>query len=135
MLHDDLAFMGPVVWLLATNGRGATRVDSEFKVKDRVLDAGFVEAVPMTLNDSDDRSFDNRVMIPAVVNVSFGVTHGERLGWMAECLAVLLKFEDVVVDIITVIKRNITVKRFGTPNLGGDVDSKVAGRRGQRSRR
>jgi hypothetical protein len=34
VLHDDLAFVGTTVRLLATNGRRAASVDGEFKVED-----------------------------------------------------------------------------------------------------
>jgi hypothetical protein len=54
VLHDDLAFLGNIVRLLATNGRRAASVDSKFKVEDRFLDAGFVKAVPVAFDDGND---------------------------------------------------------------------------------
>jgi hypothetical protein len=50
---------------------------------------------------------------------------------VAKSLAVLLEFEDVAVDVIAIIQsqRYVTVDRFGSPNLGRDVDNEVASKR------
>ena len=62
------------------------------------------------------------------------VLDGERHRWMAECLTVLLKFKYIFVNIATVVQGNVTVNRFRSPDLGGNVDHKVVGGRQRRRR-
>jgi hypothetical protein len=54
--------------------------------------------------------------------------NGEGLGWVAECFAILLEFEDLFVNVVAVIKRDVPVNRFGTPYLGRNSNDKVASR-------
>jgi hypothetical protein len=52
--HDDLAFVGPIMGLLAADRRRGTGIDGKFEIQDRKLDTGAVEAIPMGFNDVDD---------------------------------------------------------------------------------
>ena len=102
VLHDNVAFMRPVAWFLAANGRRATSVDGEFEVEDGFLHTSFVKAVPVALDDGNDRSFDDRVGIGAdykillelgkitvtipTENIGFVAADGKGLSWVDKML-------------------------------------------------
>ena len=151
MLHDNVAFMRPVAWFLAANRRRATSVDGKFKVEDGFLHTSFVKAVPVALDDGNDRSFDDRIGIGAdykillelgkvmvtipTLNISFVAADGKGLRWVTKSFTVLLELENIVIDIVAVVKWNVLIDGFGAPNLGWNVDNKVAsGRSGRRQR-
>ncbi len=46
---------------------------------------------------------------------------------MTDGVAVLLKLEDALVDIVAVVDRNATVDRLGAPHLGRDVNGEGTG--------
>jgi hypothetical protein len=152
VLHDNFAFVRTAAGFLAANGRRATSVDGEFKVEDGFLHTSFVEAVPVALDDcNDDRSFEDRIGIGAdykillelrevtvaipTLNVSCVTAYGKGLSWATKGFTVLLELENIVIDIVAVVKRNVLIDGFGAPNLGWNVDNKVAsGRSGRRQR-
>ena len=41
----------------------------------------------------------------------------------------MLEFKDVAVDVVAIIQGYVTVNRFGSPNLGRDIDNEVASKR------
>jgi hypothetical protein len=51
---------------------------------------------------------------------------------VANGVAELLKFENAVVDVVTVIHRNVAIDGLGAPNFGRDLDDKSTRRRGGR---
>jgi hypothetical protein len=142
MLHDNFAFMRPIAGLPARNGGKSTSVDGEFEVEDSFLDTSFVKAIPIALDDADDRSFDNRIGVGAnykmilelgeatvsipMMNIGLLAADGERLSWMTEWFTILLEFENIVINVVAVVKWNVLIDRFGAPNLGWNVDNEVA---------
>jgi hypothetical protein len=146
VLHDNFAFVRPVAGFLAADRRRATSVDGEFEVEDGFLHTSFVEAVPVALDDGNDRSFDDRICIGAdykillelsevtvaipMLNISCVTAYGKGLSWVTKGFTVLLELENIVVDIVAVVKRNVLIDGFGAPNLGWNVDNKVASGRG-----
>ena len=62
--------------------------------------------------------------------MNVGAVKNERLGRVAEGLAILFEFEDIVVNIIAVIEGHVAVDRLGSPDLGWYVNDKGAGKRG-----
>jgi hypothetical protein len=58
VFHNNLALVRPITWLLAADGRGAASIDRKFKMKNRLLHAGFVEAIPVIFDNADNGSFD-----------------------------------------------------------------------------
>jgi hypothetical protein len=143
MFHNNLALMRSITWLLATDGRGAASIDRKFKVKDRLLHAGFVETIPVLFNNAGDGSFDGRVHVDtdnevllefgevpsAIPKMNVVSLNNEWFRRVAEGLAVLLEFKNVAVDVVAIIQRYVTVDRFGSPNLGRDIDNEVASNR------
>jgi hypothetical protein len=49
---------------------------------------------------------------------------------VAESLAMLLEFKDVAINVVAIIQGYVTVNRFGSPNLGRDINNEVASKRG-----
>lgn len=135
--------MRPITWLLATDRRGAASIDRKFKMKNRLLHAGFVEAIPVIFDNADNGSFDSRVHVDTDNEVLFKFDEvssaipkmdvvsldNEWFRRVAKSLAVLLEFENVAVNVIAIIQRYVTVDRFGSPDLGGNVDNKIASKR------
>jgi hypothetical protein len=96
----------------------------------------------VAFDNGDDRGFHCRVGIgigigtdillklskvaAPIPDVNVIALNAEGLGLMAERFAMLLKFKHVVVDVVAVIKRDVTVNRFGTPCLGRHSNDKVA---------
>ena len=143
VFHNNLALMRSVTWLLATDGRRAAGVDRKFKVKNRLLHAGFVETIPVIFNNAGDGSLNGRVHVDtdnevlfkfdevpsAIPKMNVVSLNNEWFRRVAEGLAVLLKFKDVAVDVVAIIQGYVTVNRFGSPNLGRDIDNEVASKR------
>ena len=48
----------------------------------------------------------------------------EWCGGVTDGVPVLFELQGSVVNVITVIQRNVTVRRFGVPDLGWHIDSK-----------
>jgi hypothetical protein len=61
VLHDNLTLVRPMMGLLAADWSGTTRVDAEFEMEDRKLNAGRTEAVPMGFDDGGDGRAGGRV--------------------------------------------------------------------------
>jgi hypothetical protein len=141
VLHDDLAFVGPVVWFLAACRRRAASVDGELKMEDGKLDAGGVEAVPMRLDDRDDGSADSGVdgrpdnktlgefsdIAVVVPQVEVGARVGKWCRRMADSTTVLFKNEHALVDVVTVIHGDALIVRLGAPKFGRDSNDERAG--------
>lgn len=53
---------------------------------------------------------------------------------MADRFAVLFELEDTVVDIITIVHRNVTIDGFRTPYFRWHIDDKSTGSRASRER-
>ena len=160
LLDDDLAFMGPIMWLLAADGRGGAGVNCEFEVQDRKLDAGAMEAVPVRLDDVDNGSAnfwgdvdaDDKVLgkfrevtlaLPDMLDIGADVDEGFRR--VVDDFAELFKLKDALIDVVGVIHGNILVNGLGSPNLrqyfdfestggdSGDGRRSLGNERGQRS--
>ena len=141
MLGNDNTFVGPVVWFPAADRGGGTGIEGEFEVQDGFLDASRVEAVPMGLNDgsnggtsgrvgvgADDKVLDELGIVAGMVpEMDIGTDVFERCRRMADSVAILLEQEDVFVDVVAVIDWDVTIDRFGSPDLGWNVDLKGAG--------
>lgn len=130
--------------LLTADRWRSTGVNSKFEVKNRELDAGTVETIPMGFNDVDNGGAGGKINIKTddkvlvkfrlvaralpLVNVGANVDEGFRR--VADGAAELLKLENTLIDVVTVVHRNVTVNGLGTPNLGWDFDDKDLSRWG-----
>jgi hypothetical protein len=147
--HDDLALMRAIPRLLAADRRRSTSIDGEFKIQNGKLDASAIKAVPVRFNDINNGSANCRVDVGTNIEVlgkfgkvtltipemNIGTDVGEGLRWMANGFAILFKLEDALVDIVTVVDRNVTVDRLGAPYLGRDVNGEGTGSRAGRRKR
>jgi hypothetical protein len=136
--------MRPITWLLAADGRGAASVDCKFKMKNRLLHPGFVEAIPVVFDNAGNGSFYGRVHVDtdneilfkfdevssAIPKMNVVSLNNEWFRRVAEGLAVLLEFKNVAVDVVAIIQGYVTVNRFGSPNFGRNIDNESASKRG-----
>jgi hypothetical protein len=146
MLHDDFAFVGPVVRLLAADGGGAAGVNTEFEVEDGKTDTGGIKAVPVGADDVDDGIADRGVggrrddkilvefggvalEVPEV-NVSTGVRKWNKR--FADGTTIALEEENRIVLVVAVIEGYVAIDGFGAPDFRGNVNDEE---RRERSRR
>jgi hypothetical protein len=113
-------------------------------MKDRFHNTGRVKAVPIRLDDGDNASTDGRVNIRtnkeilfelgkvtlAIPEMDVRASVGEGSGGMADGFARTFKKEYTLVNVVTVVHRNIVIGRFGSPQLRRDINDKgMSGRK------
>jgi hypothetical protein len=113
-------------------------------MKDRFHDTGRVKTIPIRLDDGDNASTDGRVGIRindeilfefrkvtlAIPDMDVRASVGEGSGGMADGFAVTFKKEYTLVNVIAVVHRDVTIGRFGSPQLGRNINDKgISGRK------
>ena len=136
--HNDLAFMGPITRLPAANWWQPTSINSEFEMKDGFHDVSRIKAIPIGLNDGDNVGTYSRIGISTDNEILFKfreVMLAIPEMDVADCFAVTFKKEHTLIDVVTVLHRDVAIKRFGSPQLrrnGNDKDR--GGRKNRRDR-
>jgi hypothetical protein len=118
---------------LACNNKrvGIRGVDGEFKSEDRDTNASFVEHIPVFLDHHLNLSTSFEVngsakpkVLPelwvvaiCIPKVYISASRGKSHGFPSNRIAILGQYEDVVVNVVAVIKRHILVFWFWPPNL------------------
>jgi hypothetical protein len=135
--------MRAVPRFLAADRRKGTSIDGKFEVQDGKLDTCTVKAVPVGLDDVDNGGTNCRVDVRADIEVlgkfrkvtltvpemNVGTDVDEGFRWVTDGSAVLLKLEDALVEIVTVVDRNVAIDRLGAPYLGRNFDGEGTGSR------
>jgi hypothetical protein len=136
LFENNLGFVGPITRFATADGLGATSVDSEFEPKDGFANAGFVKDVPVLLDHhfnattggevdmvaNADMLLKFRSITSGIPEVNIGASRLESGRKTTDRIAVLSEDEQIVVDVVTVIQRNITVGWFRPPDLGRDIN-------------
>ncbi len=139
MVHHDLRFVNAVVGLTAADGLGTAGIDAKFESADGFHDAGFVEAVPVFLDEhlNATTGVGRDVGADTEVLVKFGGISGvvpksevvarrqdEAGGGAAKRRAVLFKNKDGINVVIVVLPGgDVSDGRFGPPDFGGDLNN------------
>ena len=144
--HNDLAFMGPITRLPAADWWRPASINSEFEMKDGFHDASRIKAIPIGLNDGDNASTDSRIGIStdneilvkfrkvtlAIPEMDVRASFGEGNGRVADGFAVTFKNEHTLINVVTVLHRDIAIKRFRSPKLRRNENDIDRGRRKNR---
>jgi len=136
LFKDDPGFVGPIARLATANRLRAACVNGKFKPEDRFANTSFVEDIPIflyhhfyfTTGGESNVSTDANVLVKfgcvsgAIPEVKVGASRGNSSRDAANRIAVLGEDEEIVVDVVAIIERDITISRLGSPDLGRNVD-------------
>jgi hypothetical protein len=141
LFENNFGFVGPITRFATADGLGTASIDSEFEPKDGFANAGFVEDVPVLLDHHFDATTNGEVDMVAdadmlfklgsissgIPKVNIGASRLEGGRKTTDRIAILGEDEQIVVDIVAVIQRNISVGWFGPPDLGRNINHEGLG--------
>ena len=138
LLHDDFALMGPVVGLRAADRLAFAGVKTELVAKDALDDTGFVESIPMALDDHGELAFcfelhvgANTKVFVELIGVSACVPHAHVIargevaedgGGLREGCPMTCEEQDAVIEVKVDVIGLVSVFGLGAPELGRHFD-------------
>jgi hypothetical protein len=136
LFEYDGRFMGSVAWLFATDWLGAAGIDTKFEPEDGLANARFVEHIPIFLHQKLDFATRDKVNSGSEAKALFefgGVTRSiaqvdissagfEKKRVAPNCLAVLGEYQQFIVDIVAIVKGDVTSCRFRSPYFQRNID-------------
>jgi hypothetical protein len=136
LLEYDGRFVGSVSRLFATDWLGAACIDAKLETEDGLANAGFVEHIPIFLHKKLDFATRDKVnggaeakalfefgrVTRSIPHVDISSARLEDKRVAPNRLAVLGEYQQSIVDIVTIVKGDVTACRFWSPYFRRNVN-------------